>query len=206
MRMKGSYAAGRGMISCWTWGSLRFLGNDILSSGVWAVQSIMPDFCCLVWLFSTKKNLLFLELPILLCFLLLFWGGPDDPTELPFIFGPQVYKETRAPFCCLTGHTMGEHMVCSVAEGRVPRQLWKVKTAEDTPWAVWTGLLSFGGPGASGFCVYLPGGLAHLAPVCSLHSLTGDGGGEVVECMALCVFGSLGRLGTEIRASGRKHV
>lgn len=87
-----------------------------------------------------------------------------------------------------------------------PQTALEVKTAEDTPWAVWTGLLSFRGPGAAGFCVYLPRGLAHLPPVCSLHSLTGDGGGEVGECMALCEFGSLGRLGTEIRASGGKRV
>lgn len=37
------------------------------------------------------------------------------------------FRETRAPFllagAVLTSHTMGKHTVCSVADGRVPRQL-----------------------------------------------------------------------------------
>lgn len=65
--------------------------------------------------------------------------------------------------------------------------------------------LSFGGSRAAGICVYLPGVFAYLPPVCPRHNLTGDRGGEVVGGMAVCVFGSLGRLGTEKRASGGKH-
>lgn len=55
-----------------------------------------------------------------------------------------------------------------------------------------------GVPGAAGPCGYLPGGLvAWLHPVCPLHSLTRDWGvGRGLGSMALCVFGTLGRLGS----------
>lgn len=60
-RMKGSFWGS----SRQTQGSPAFPGSGILSSVVWAVESIMPDVCSLMWLLSTKKNLLFLELPVL---------------------------------------------------------------------------------------------------------------------------------------------